>query len=69
MDDYGDVAVVPRLLVICGHTFREGCLDDARAAADAERGQEARVPDLSDAVPGAGAGVAVSLPKNFVAIH
>ena len=54
MDDYGDVAVVPRLLVICGHTFREGCLDDARAAADAERGQEARVPDLSGAVPGVG---------------
>ena len=47
MEDYGDVAVVPQLLVTCVPRH------DARADAAAERRQEAGVPVLPGAVPGA----------------
>ena len=67
MDDYGDVAVVPWLLVICGHTFRGGCLDTVLEPLRMRNGGK-RLECPTCRVQCRAWVWRPSLPKNFVAI-
>ena len=64
MEEYGDVATVPRLLVTCGHTFCEGCLDRMLAPVRMRNGGK-RLECPACRVQ---RGLAASLPKTFMAL-
>ena len=65
---YGGVAVVPRLLVTCGHTFCAGCLDTMLEPLRMRNGGKKLQCPSCRVECRVQRGVAASLPKNFDSI-